>query len=179
MAGAAGEVTLPKYAKLENERRFLVDATRLPDLTGLPFRRIEDRYVIGARLRLRSMTDSVTGARELKFCKKYEGDDAVSGPITNLYLGETEHAVLAALPARPIAKRRYRLDHEGRGFGVDVFEGELTGLMLCEAEAESREAIMALAFPPWAGREVTADRFFTGGHLSTITAAELARRLAA
>ena len=168
---------LPKYAKLENERRFLVDAARLPDLTNLPFRRIEDRYILGTRLRLRSMTDSVTGARELKFCKKNEGDDPVSGPITNLYLSEAEHAVLAALPARVIAKRRYRLDHDGRGFGVDVFEGELAGLTLCEAEAESREAIVALAFPPWAGREVTIDRFFTGGNLSTITAAEVAERL--
>ena len=172
-------MTLPKYAKLENERRFLVDTGRLPDLTDLPFRRIEDRYVIGTRLRVRRMTDSATGARELKFCKKYEGDDPISGPITNLYLSEAEHAVLAALPARVISKRRYRLDHGGRNFGVDVFGDELAGLTLCEAEAESREAIMALVFPPWAGREVTADPFFTGGNLSTITAAELAARLKA
>jgi CYTH domain-containing protein len=155
-----------------------VDAARLPELAGLAFRRIEDRYVMGTRLRLRSMTDSASGARELKFCKKYEGDDPVSGPVTNLYLSEAEHAVLIALPARVIAKRRYRLEHEGRGFGVDVFEGELSGLVLCEAEAQTRAAILALVFPPWAVREVTADRFFTGGHLSTITAAELARRLA-
>jgi CYTH domain-containing protein len=167
-------VTLPKYARLENERRFLVAVA-----PGLPeaFRRIEDRYLIGARLRLRSMTDSVTGLRELKFCKKYEGDDPVSGPVTNLYLSEAEHAVLGGAPARVIVKRRYRVEHDGRGFGVDVFEGELAGLVLCEAEADSREAIMALAFPPWAVREVTADPFFTGGHLSTITATELAEKL--
>ena len=172
-------MSIPKYAKLENERRFLVDAALLPDLNGLPFRRIEDRYVIGTRLRLRSMTDSVTGLRELKFGKKYEGDDPVSGPITTLYLSEAEHAVLSALPARTIAKRRYWLAHDGRGFGVDVFEGELAGLMLCEAEAETREAIVALVFPPWAAREVTADRFFTGGNLVTLIAAELAARLKA
>ena len=172
-------MSIPKYAKLENERRFLVDAARLPDLTDIPFRRIEDRYLIGARLRLRSMTDSATGGRELKFCKKYGGDDPVSGPITNLYLSEAEHTVLVALPARTIVKRRYRLDHGDRTFGVDVFEGELAGLMLCEAEAETREAVMALAFPPWAVREVTADPFFTGGNLCTISAAELAARLKA
>lgn len=169
---------IPKYALLENERRFLVDVARLPDLSRLPFRRIEDRYVIGARLRLRSMTDSATGARELKFCKKYPGDDPVSGPITNLYLTEDEHRLLCALPARTLVKRRYRLPHGGRGFGVDVFEGELVGLHLCEAEAESRETVLALDFPPWAVREVTGDPFFTGGNLSGVTAAELARRLA-
>jgi CYTH domain-containing protein len=170
-------MSIPKYARLENERRFLVDAARLPNLASLPFRRIEDRYVIGTRLRLRSMTDSATAARELKFCKKYDGDDPVSGPVANLYLSEAEYAALAALPARVIVKRRYRVDHGGRTFGVDVFEGELAGLVLCEAEAGSREAIMALAFPPWAGREVTADRFFTGGNLATTAAAELAARL--
>ena len=168
---------LPRYALLENERRFLVASP--PDLTGLGFRRIEDRYLDGTRLRLRTMTDSVTGARELKFCKKYGGQDPVSAPITNLYLSEAEYAVLAALPGRTIVKRRYRLAHEGRDFGLDVFEGELAGLALCEAEAGSRAAVMALAFPPWAGREVTADPFFTGGNLCGVSAAELAARLRA
>lgn len=163
-------MTAPKYAKLENERRFLVKVPpTLPDV----FRRIEDRYLIGTRLRLRDMIDSATGSRDLKFCKKYEGDDPVSGPVTNLYLNAAEHAALAALPARTILKRRYRLDHDGRAFSVDVFEGELLGLVLCEAEADSREVVMALAFPPWAGPEVTWDPAFTGGRLSSTTAAEL------
>lgn len=168
---------IPKYALLENERRFLVAPARLPDLTGLPFRQIEDRYVTGTRLRLRSMTDSETGVRDLKFCKKYPGGDPVSGPITNLYLTEAEHQLLSALPARTIVKRRYRLPHGGRSFGIDLFGGELSGLMLCEAEAEGREAIMALAFPPWAVREVTDDPFFSGGNLCAVTAAELEVRL--
>ena len=124
------------------------------------------------------MTDSVTGARELKFCKKYGGDDPVSAPITNLYLSEAEFAALAVLPARTITKRRYRLTHGGRDFGVDVFEGDLAGLVLCEAEDESRAAVLALVFPPWAGREVTEDPFFTGGNLCGVSAAELAARLA-
>lgn len=169
-------MTVPKYAKLENERRFLVIA---PPKLPTAFRWIEDRYIVGTRLRLRSMTDSASGARELKFCKKYEGDDPVSGSVTNLYLSDAEHQALAALPARVISKRRYRMDHDGRSFGVDVFEGELAGLVLCEAEADSREAVTALAFPPWAVREVTADRFFTGGNLAAVSAAELAERLKA
>lgn len=45
--------------------------------------------------------------------------------------------------------------------------------------AKSREAVLALTFPPWAGRQVTGDPFFTGGNLSTLTAAELAARLEA
>ena len=169
----------PKYALLENERRFRVDPALAPDLAGLAFRRIEDRYLEGARLRLRAMTDRVTGVRELKLCKKYGGDDPVSAPIVNIYLTEAEYAALAVLPARTIIKRRYRLAHGGRTFGVDVFEGALAGLVLCEAEAESRAAVMALAFPTWVGCEVTDDPFFTGGALSGITAADLAAKLIA
>ena len=165
---------IPKYAKLENERRFLVDPTRAPDLAGLAFRRIEDRYLNGTRLRLRAVTDSATGARELKFCKKYGSDDPVSGPIVNAYLTEAEHAALAALPAAVVVKRRYRIG----GFGLDVFEGALEGLMLCEAEAPTREAVLARAFPDWAAREVTADPFFTGGALCRIGADDLRPRLA-
>lgn len=166
---------LPKYAKLEIERRFLVNPADAPDLTGLAFRRIEDRYLDETRLRLRSMTHSATGARELKFCKKYEGGDAIVGPIVNTYLTEAEHAALAVIPAATIAKRRYRVD----GFGLDVFEGELAGLMLCEAEAPTLEAAQALAFPTWAAREVTTDLFFTGGSLCRTGATIIKARLAA
>jgi len=177
MAGASRVSAPPKYARLEHERRFRVDLALAPELAGLPYRRIEDRYLDGTRLRLRAMTDSGSGARELKLCKKYGGDDPVSTPIINIYLSEAEHAALAVLPARHITKRRYRLDHGGRAFGLDVFEGQLAGLALCEAEAESREAAIALTFPPWAVREVTQDPFFTGGELCQVTAAELAARL--
>ncbi|HEY3799873.1 MAG TPA: hypothetical protein VGL58_16105 [Caulobacteraceae bacterium] len=169
----------PKYALFEHERRCLVLTT--PDLSAAPVRLIEDRYVDGARLRLRlrRVTHFDGSPPELKFCKKYPADDPVSGPIVNIYLTEAEYALLAALPARPLTKRRYRMPHAGLTFGVDVFEGPLVGLVMCEKEAGSAEAIRQVVFPPWCGPEVTADPFFTGGHLSTLTANELATRLAA
>lgn len=168
---------IPKYAKLEIERRFLVNPANAPDLGGLPFRRIEDRYLDGTRLRLRAVTDSETGARELKFCKKYEGGGPPAGPIVNIYLSEAEPAALADAPAAVIVKRRYRVGE--RPFGLDVFEGALEGLMLCEAEAESVEAVRALVFPSWTHREVTAEPFFTGGALARVASAALRERLAA
>jgi CYTH domain-containing protein len=164
---------LPKYAAFEHERRFLVDPACAPALGSLAFRRIEDRYLDGTRLRLRAVTDSATGKREFKFCKKYGSDDPVSGPVTNLYLDAPEHAALALLPAALIVKRRYGVD----AVGLDVFEGELAGLMLCEAEAATREAALSLAFPPWVDREVTDDPFFRGGSLCRIRAEDLQAKL--
>ncbi len=168
---------LPKYAVLENERRFLVDPGQGPDLTGLSFRHIVDRYLSGTRLRLRSITDSVTGAVEFKFCKKYLSDDPVSGPIVNMYLSPEEHAALMIVPAQVIIKRRYQITFDGQVFGLNVFEGALDGLVLCEAEADSQAAILAVKFPPWVGREVTDEAFFTGGELSQTGTSELAARL--
>ena len=167
---------IPKYAILENERRFLV--TGGPDLASAPFRLIEDLYLTDSRLRLRAITH-VDGAREFKLCKKYESPDPASGPIVNIYLTAAEHAILSDLPGQPLRKRRYRVAWGERAYGVDVFEGVLAGLVLCEAEADSPEAIKSTVFPPWASREVTADRFFTGGNLAQVTADELRTRLSA
>lgn len=163
---------LPKYAKLEIERRFLVNPIQAPDLAGLGFRRIEDRYLDGTRLRLRAITDSA-GGRQFKFCKKYESEDPLAGPIVNIYLTEVEHAALSSIPAAVVAKRRYDFE----ACGLDVFEGALEGLMICEAEFPTAEAARAGTFPAWTAREVTAERFFTGGALCRIGAAELKARL--
>ena len=62
MRGGGEEARSPKYAHIERERRFLVDPGKRPDLAGLSFVEIEDRYLDGTRLRLRRMRDSATGA---------------------------------------------------------------------------------------------------------------------
>jgi CYTH domain-containing protein len=169
-------MNIPKYAKLEHERRFL--ALEPPDLADVRPRLIEDSYLEGGRLRLRRVTHADGTPTEFKLCKKYGALDAVSEPIVNIYLSEAEYARLAALPGRPVRKRRYTVAWRRRGFGVNVFEGELAGLVLIEAEAESADAARATEFPPWAGLEVTGDLFFTGGSLAGLTRQDLAARLA-
>jgi CYTH domain-containing protein len=164
---------VPKYAILENERRFWVADP--PDLAGAPVRLIEDLYLEAGRLRLRRITHS--GGEVFKLCKKYGSDDPISEPIVNIYLSADEYAALSGLPGARLRKRRYWVDHGGARFSVDVFEGALAGLVLCEAEAQSPEAIAALAFPPWAAREVTADPFFAGGSLARSDELALKARL--
>ena len=167
---------IPKYAKLEHERRFLV--LDPPDLTEAPVWLIEDVYLDCGRLRLRRITHFDGRATEFKLCKKYDSPDPLSSPIVNIYLTAEEHAALSTLTGRPVRKRRHRVTHAARGFAVDVFAGELNGLVLAEAEAETVEAVRAFVFPPWAAAEVTDDGFFTGGHLARSTFEELAARLA-
>jgi CYTH domain-containing protein len=167
----------PKYTRLENERRFLVPGGGGPDVTRAPHRLIKDYYLPDSRLRLRASTDPITGTREFKLCKKYPSDDALSGPIVNVYLTSDEFALLSRLPGWFVRKRRHTLVHDGVAVSVDVFMGPLAGLVLCEVETATREEVAALAPPPWCGREVTADPFFSGVALSRLTAQQLAAAL--
>jgi CYTH domain-containing protein len=158
----------PKYSRLEFERRFHVIAERLPPLDPAEARLIEDRYIDGTRLRLRRMSG---GGHEtlLKLTRKYGG--AKPEPITTLFLDAGEYALLSHLPAAPLVKRRHHLPVGDHWFAVDVFAGALAGLMLCEIETESREALASIILPDWAGAEVTDDPAFAGAVLAVERAA--------
>lgn len=83
------------------------------------------------------------------------------------------------MPGNRLRKTRYYHIHQDRVFSIDVFEGELEGLILCETEAEGLEELMAIQPPAYARYEVTEDLFFTGGNLCRTTRAELLRKLSA
>jgi CYTH domain-containing protein len=170
------EARSPKYAHIERERRFLVDRATRPALTRLPWVEIEDRYLDGTRLRLRRMRDSATGAVVFKLTKKYETGDVRARPIVTAYLTEAEYHVFAALPARRLVKRRYKVEIEGGAFGIDLFQGELEGLVLAEVESADDAALSTLIVPDW-GIDVSDDPRFEGGFLSQLTAVEMAAAL--
>jgi CYTH domain-containing protein len=154
---------LPPYSRLEHERRFLIRAERLPALDPVEARLIEDRYIDGARLRLRRMSG---GGRPtlLKLTRKYGGPRPE--PITTLYLDADEYALLSGLPGAPLVKHRHHVQVGEHWFAIDVFSGALAGLVLCEIETESSEALASIALPDWAGDEVTDDPAFAGATLA-------------
>ena len=179
MRGGDDEARSPKYAHIERERRFLVDRASRPDLAGLPFVRIEDRYIIGTRLRLRRMSDSATGMVAFKLTKKYEAADVLARPIVTAYLAEAEYEVFAALPAQALGKRRYTVATRHGAFGIDIFESALQGLELAEIELADDAALRALAAPSWAIAEVSEDPRYDGRRLAQLELDEVALLLEA
>jgi CYTH domain-containing protein len=153
--GLDEEMGEPKYARLELERRWLVDNAKRPVLEGQGMTIIEDRYIDGTRMRLRRMSRPDLGEVKWKLTKKYDCADPSARPIVTAYLTEAEYELLRALPARELTKRRYHLPFEGNYWSLDVFEGPLLGLQMIECEAHDHEALDALAPPDWALREVT------------------------
>jgi CYTH domain-containing protein len=157
---------VPKYARIEYERRFLVDPNANWQRTAKPYsKRFEDRYLDCGRLRVRRLEDSDTGRVAFKLTKKYESDSMFAQPIVSIWLSPAEYEVLTSLPGRDLSKTRYYDEFLGRVFSIDVFRGKLDGLILCETESESADALGAACFPPYARWEVTENPFFAGGSL--------------
>ena len=171
---------LGKYACLELERRYLL--RELPaDLEeqGNCWH-ITDRYIADTRLRLRRMEMAQGGEIVFKFGQKYRGPSQSRGEttMTNMYLNDEEYHCLSKLDAREIIKKRYKYVYGGLEYGIDVFEGELDGLILAELECETAQEFERLQMPSFALREVTDDLFFTGGYLATLTREEFETGLA-
>jgi hypothetical protein len=79
--------------------------------------------------------------------------------LTNIYLNDKEYHCLSKLDAREIIKKRHKYVYGGLEYGIDVFEGELEGLILAEVECEKEQEFERLQIPSFALREVTDDLF--------------------
>ena len=163
-----------KYARVEWERRFLLSSFPSGEkLTGI--RRICDRYIEGTSLRLRQQSEG-EGETVFKLTQKLPGgtERGQQGLITSKYLTSDEFNVLATMPAKELTKVR----HSVPPFGIDVFEGELRGLVLAEAEFDSGAEASALILPSFIVAEVTDDRRLTGGSLVTASREDIGKWLA-
>jgi CYTH domain-containing protein len=144
-----------KYAVVERERRYLLAS--LPDgVTGS--RDIADRYVIGTRLRLREVRGA-DGAVVRKLGHKVRLSDG-PGEIacTSFYLDDAEWAVLAALPARTVRKKRHTVARDGWVLAVDEHED---GALVAEIDDRDQPSDRV---PDWLDvvRDVTRDEAWTG-----------------
>jgi CYTH domain-containing protein len=93
------------------------------------------------------MVDSDTGRCVRKLTKKFESDSPYYRTLNRVLLSESEYRLFDQLDGDRLKKTRHYQHHRGRVFSVDVFEGELTGLVLCETEATKLADLMAAKFP--------------------------------
>ena len=77
---------------------------------------------------------------------------------------EDARALLAMRTGHLVAKRRHDVTEDGRLWEVDVFEGELAGLVMAECELAAEDE--AVVRPPWLGREVTHDARYYNASLA-------------
>ncbi len=167
-----------KYTRVEYERRFLVSPhADWKSVVESYSKTFEDKYLRHTRLRLRILTDSDTGRRVIKLTKKFESPSPYFRTISRILLSPGEYELLDGLEGDCLKKVRYYHNYLGRVFSIDVFEGELDRLVLCETEAEGLEDLMLAEPPSYAKHEVTDDPFFEGAYLCRAARADLLRKL--
>ena len=168
-----------KYARVERERRYLL--ADLPEgLTRAdPHLQITDNYITGTRLRLRKVREPRTNKWTVKFTQKFAPDpeDLSRTIITNTYLNALEAETLSVFNTNEIRKNRYYFDFEGRRFSIDMFLGDLFGLVLAEVGFDTDEELEQFAKPAFALADVTNDAVFSGGRLSESTFAEVRQHI--
>jgi adenylate cyclase len=144
----------------EIERKFLVDPEKLGNLGE--GESLQQGYVAtagSATVRLR-----VAGERAWLTLK---------GPTVGTVRSEFEYpvppadarAMIAELCDGPlIVKTRYRREHAGHTWEIDVFEGHNSGLVLAEVELE--QADEAVELPDWITVEVSGDPRYFNSYLA-------------
>src|SRR5919106_1751028 len=161
-----------KYARVERERRYLL--RDLPEGMNRadPHLQITDNYMTGSRLRLRKVREPRSNKWTVKFTQKFapNPEDMSRTIITNTYLNALEAEVLSTVfNSNEIRKNRYPFEFAGRKFSVDMFLGDLFGLVLAEVSFETDEELDNFPTPRFALADVTNEPLFTGGRLSELT----------
>ncbi len=147
---------------VEVERKFLVGDP--PDLAGTMADEIEQGYLsIGeegeVRVRRKGEKLVLTAKRGL----------GLSRQEAEIELDRERFDELWPLTeGRRLHKRRHVLPHGGLKIEVDVYEGELQGLVVAEIEFSSEEEARGFDPPDWLGEEVTGDRRYLNETLATV-----------
>src|SRR6266481_5143516 len=169
-----------KYARIERERRYLL--ADLPEGLTRADHHLQstDNYITDTRLRLRKVRDPRTNKWVVKFTQKFAPDpkDLSRTLITNTYLNAQEAEILTVFEANEIRKNRYPFEFAERKFSVDMFLGDLFGLVLAEVSFETDEDLDSFAKPPFALAEVTNNEIFSGGRLSELTFEDIRNEVA-
>ena len=147
---------------IERERKFLVD--EIPaDIDLRDHCDLRQGYLVaGAPAAVRVRDAGATGCTLT--VKAGVGAERVEleRPISR----EEFDAAWPITEGRRITKRRHRIALEGHVIELDVFGGDLVGLVVAEVEFPTADALAEFVPPRWFGREVTDDDRYGNGALA-------------
>lgn len=144
---------------IEIERKFLVDASQWhPTSQGTTlsqgYLNLEPERTV--RVRIADAEAFLTIKGKNTGISRAEFEYAI--PVSDA----TELLKLCATP--PLEKTRYRVEHAGFMWDVDVFSGANAGLIIAEIELPNPDALFAL--PKWVGTEVSNDTRYYNSYLN-------------
>ena len=123
---------------------------------------IPEALDVHSKLRLRQKGDAFEATKKVAL---REGDASAHTEYT-IPLSSLEFDALAAASGKRIVKNRYRVTIDGYSAEVDVFEGELKGLVLLDFEFASEAEKQRFTAPACCLADVTQEDFIAGGNLA-------------
>ena len=149
---------------MEIERKFLV-ATLPQNLQEYPVWLFEQAYL--CRKPIVRVRREECG-EEKQYILTYKSAGLMVREEYNLPLDEASYGHLKAkADGRVITKKRYRIpEKDGLMIELDVFEGELAGLVLAEVEFPDEQTAEKYQPPQWFGRDVTYEKTYHNSNLS-------------
>lgn len=147
---------------MEIERKFLTEKEEIPfDITAFPYLQIVQEYIcFSPVIRIRRSNDD--------YILTVKGKGQLAREEFELPLGPEEYKALRQkAEGKPIAKKRYLLPLAGGLTAeVDIYEGELAGLVTTEVEFPSLAAAEAFVPPEWFGQDVSRDSRYKNAALA-------------
>jgi CYTH domain-containing protein len=156
---------MPDNIEIELELTYL--ACEIPkELKGATPRKLLDIYIPEnadrpfIRLRQKDQRYEITKKRPI------DDEDASRQTEQTIPLDQVEFAALSIASQRRVEKDRYEVNIEGHRAEVDIFQGELAGLVLIDFEFETLAGMQAFRPPECCSADVTQERFLAGGQLA-------------
>ena len=156
------ETITQKTQPKEIERKFLVKS--LPEnLESLPHKEIAQGYIAitedGTEVRLRRKDDKY-------FQTVKSGSGKVRAESEVEITEEQFNALWGTTEGKRIEKTRYEIADPAGVIELDIYHGDLTGLMTAEMEFVSEEASESFVPPEWLGSDVTENKAFKNQKLA-------------
>lgn len=137
--------------KEEIERKYLVH-TPPENLDQYPKEEIVQGYIViapdGTEVRLRR--------KGIKFYLTVKGGGTEVRPETEIKITEEQFNILWPTTAgKRIEKTRYKIPHKNKNIELDIYHGNLRGLITAEVEFANEDESKQFEPPQWFGEEVT------------------------
>jgi adenylate cyclase len=148
---------------LEIEKKFLVK--NIPNLNSVKQIKIKQGYLSPppSSLRIRRKGEIFELTKKISLKEK----DHSSREEINVLLTEYEFNKLWTQVERSLEKSRYCFDIGSNLIAeLDIFEGDLSGLVLVEVEFPSTEIMESFIAPEWFGKDITQESFSANSFLA-------------
>jgi adenylate cyclase len=155
---------------IELERTFLARET--PDLSRCKYKEIVDVY-IPKGLKHPTLRIRKNGEKYEITKKQPVAGDASEQTEETIHLTKEEFESLISVDGKKARKIRYYYDYKGKILEIDVFQDELKGLILVDAEFDSVEEKAAFEMPEFCIADVTHEEAIAGGMVCGKTFSEV------